>query len=229
LLAIGWLAVIAAAFVLGYLLGGHDVGRMQQRIAQLQMDRDQLSESLAAAREQQIRLERSHQVDAAAKQSARESLERLQRERLALAKRTTYLERLIRAGGSGLIEITDFELEPSGPEDHYRFAFTVRQLFPEVGDTSGVVRLKLEAGGETIDAPLVPGDTTRKEELDHLELEFSHFQHVDGVLAVPAGVEPEALIVEVLPDDDRNIALEESFSWRPTAPGIAGPAAPVAE
>ena len=217
LVSVGWLAVITTAFVLGYLLAADDVSRMQQRIARLQLERDQLSDSLAAAREQQIRLERSHQIDTEARRSAQEDLERLQSERLTLAKRTTYLERLIRAGGSGLIEITDYELEPEEAEGHYRFAFTIQQRFPEVGDTTGVVKLKLEVAGDTIDAPLMAVNKEKVREADPIRLSFSHFQHVDGVLALPAGVEPEAFIVEVVPDDNRNIPLEESFGWRPTA------------
>jgi len=226
LVAAGWLAVIATAFVLGYLLAMDDVGRMQQRIARLQLDRDQLSEALAAAREQQIRLERSHQIDAAAKQSAQKSLERLERERLALAKRTTYLARLVREGGSGLIEITDYELEPEGLAGRYRFAFTIRQLFPEDGETTGVVKLKLEVDGQTVDAPLASDGTTGERQAGPIRLRFSHFQRVDGVLALPKGVKPDGLVVEVVPDDDRNMALEESFSWKPTTEGLSGVAVP---
>lgn len=217
LISLGWLVVLAASFGLGYFLAAHDVGGMQQRIVRLQLERDRLSEALAAAREQQIRLERSHQIDAQAKRSARDSLERLQRERLALAKRTTYLERLVRAGGSGLIEVNDYALRAEGAERRYRFSFTVRQRFPEVGTTTGSVKLKLEVNDETVTAPLMTAGDERVGGSGSIRLDFAHFQRVDGVLELPPGLKPDAFIVEVVPDDDRNIALDESFSWRPTA------------
>ena len=53
MVSIGWLTVVAAAFVLGYLLAAHDVESALARIQALQNERDMLSEQLAAQRSAQ--------------------------------------------------------------------------------------------------------------------------------------------------------------------------------
>lgn len=214
-ITVGWLIVITTAFVLGYFLAGHDVDRMQARIALLQRDLDRSSEQLAAARQQRIQMERTHQIDAEARRSAQTSLEHLQRERLDLIKRTTYLERLIRAGGSGLIEVTDFALAPEGTDRRFRFAFTIRQRFPDGSDSTGTLKLKLEADGTSIPTPVRQADSVGVRLSDSVRFQFARFQQIQGELSVPDDMDPDTLLIELIPDNDRNIALEERFAWEP--------------
>ncbi|MGB5833754.1 MAG: hypothetical protein WBG92_17415, partial [Thiohalocapsa sp.] len=90
--------MIGAAFAFGYLLASYDAERALMRIQSLQTERDILSESLAAARDEHVRLERSHLVDREAKRAAQEQLAEVPAERLQLAKQVASLRGLMRAG-----------------------------------------------------------------------------------------------------------------------------------
>jgi hypothetical protein len=213
LVTVGWLIVIGSAFVLGYLLAGHDAKEAAVRIQTLQTERDALSEALAAERDAHVRLERTHLIDREAKRAAQSKLAELQRERLYLAKQVAYLQGLIRDGEVGAVEVREFTLTEGEGAGEYRYNFTVDQLVPEFGRSEGsaIVKVVLQRNGERETVPLadLPGSSSGQHNVS-----FDHFQTFDGTIRLPAEANPREIIVDIEPGNNNLMRSSEAFAWR---------------
>lgn len=217
LIAIGWLIVVAAVFVLGYLLAQHDATQAMARIQALQTDRDMLSEQLAAQRDARMKLERSHQIDVEAQRAAQAQLLSLERERMRLEQQLTQLRALIGSSGRGVVEVDDLVLQSlGGGEYHYRL--TLGQLVPDFGQTEGEVVLSVVtfAGGERVATPLTEFSV---DDAGRHAFAFEHFQIVEGDFRLPEGAEPVELIIEIVPKDDTLMASQEVVLWEAALAG----------
>ncbi len=212
-LTIGWLLVIGTAFGLGYLLAQHDATEAQMRISMLQKQRDALSEGLAEAREERVRLERSHLMDQQARRAVLEQLKELQQERLELARQVSYLEHLVQEGGSGVIQVKDLELALDGEPGHYHYRFTVSQLVPDFGESVGKVFVKLAVRDED-GTRMVAVKELDPDAVDEFDMRFEYFQQFEGAFVLPRDVIPESLIVEIKPTTEKLVPSTESFPWR---------------
>jgi hypothetical protein len=212
--SIGWLVVVGTFFALGYLLAGHDTEQAAARIQSLQMERDRLTEALAAEREAQVRLQRSHLIDREANRAAQHQLASLQQERLRLAKQVTYLQGLLREGGKGVIEVGDFVLGAGTGDGRYDYQFIAHQLVPEFGKSTGtaVVKLKLEEGDA---ARVVPVEELPESGPGRHPMSFEHFQSFSGTIRLPTDAEPREIVIDILPADDNLLGSSYAFSWRP--------------
>jgi len=211
LVGVGWLLVVGAAFVLGYLLAEHDARQALARIQALQTERDLLSEQLAAQRDAQIKLERSHQIDVAAQRAAQSQITSLERERMRLEQQLKHLRALVGSGGRGLAEVEELVLMPRA-DGAYAYRLTLGQLVPDFGRTEGEVVLSVvsESDGEEATVPvarLSDGSAGR-----HV-MAFEHFQVFEGVFQLDSGTEPLELVVEILPKDDNLMATQEVVRW----------------
>jgi hypothetical protein len=213
LVGLGWLAVVAAAFVLGYLLAAHDTQRASARIQALQTERDMLSEQLAAQRDDRIKLERSHQMDVEARRVAQAQIVELERERMRLEQQLTQLRALVGADGRGVAEVDSLVLAPQ-PDGGYRYRLTVGQLVPDFGRTRGEVLLSVVFAAAQADPGAPSGDTERKTvEAARHALDFEHFQVLTGELRLPEDATPLELIVEIMPKDDTLMSSQEIVHW----------------
>lgn len=227
-LVAGWLVVIGVAFGLGYALAQHDATVAAARIQALQDESARLSEDLAATKEAHIRLERAHLMDREARRVAQGQLADLQQERLQLAKRVAYLGRLIGDGGRGAVDIKTVELTAGETPRTYRYRLTLSQLAPDVGRSTGRVILSvvLRRDGQDVVEPVsaLPGSSGGAQDMD-----FEHFQVLEGVIQIPEGAVPRRLMVKVEPQGDRLVETSDAFDWevRPVAevpsPDLATP------
>jgi hypothetical protein len=210
---IGWLAVVSAAFVAGYLLADYDADRAMARIQLLQTERDTLNEALARERTAHIRLERLHLIDREAKRAAQGQLADLQAQRLRLAKQVTYLRGLMREGAAGVVEVKEFMLTQSADDEVFDYQIIATQLVPEFGRSEGtaVVKLSVRRGDKTEILPLsaLAGSSSGRH-----DIAFDHFQSLVGKIRVPPGLEPLQVIVDIQPKSDNFISSSESFAWR---------------
>lgn len=211
LIGIGWLIVVAAAFVLGYLLAQHDATQAMARIQALQTERDMLSEQLAAQRDAQMKLERSHQIDVEAQRAAQAQILSLERERMRLEQQLTQLRALIGSSGRGVVEVDDLVLRSLGG-GRYHYRLTLGQLVPDFGQTEGAVVLSVvtSAGGERVTTPLTEPSV---DGAARHTFAFEHFQVVEGDFRLPDEVEPVELVIEIVPKDDTLLAAQEVVLW----------------
>jgi len=211
LIGVGWLLIVAAAFVLGYLLAEHDATQAMARIQALQTERDMLSEQLAAQRDARMKLERSHQMDVEAQRAAQAQILSLERERMRIEQQLTQLRALLGSSGRGVVEVDDLVLRPrDGGGYHYRL--TLGQLVPDFGRTEADVVLSVvtAAGGERVVTPLteVSADGAGRH-----AVAFDHFQVVEGNFRLPDGADPLEVIIEIVPKDDNLMASQEVVLW----------------
>jgi len=221
---IGWLVVIGAAFGGGYTVARYDAGMALTRIQVLQNEVASLSEDLAATKAAHVRLERAHLMDREAKRVAQEQLAELQGERLRLAKRVAYFQRLLSADGAGVVEVKEAVISPGEKPGSYHYRLTLSQLIPEIGRSAGTVTLKvaMEQDGKRVVRSLddLPGSSPARQRMD-----FEHFQTFDGDIVLPADAEPQHLIVDVNPSTSRLVQSSDAFIW-PSADGRDMPLIP---
>lgn len=212
---LGWLAVIVIVFVLGYWLAYHDTDNALIELQQLKTDRKNLREALMVAEERIAGFEQAQLIDREAKRLAQAQLEQLQQERHEYAKQVSALERLIREGGGGVVQVQDFDLWETDQPDIFGYRFTVTQLIPEFGQASGQVRLRLQ--GETAEGGSVSRSAS---ELDGSEpgshrMRFEFFQNFTGTLRLPLDLQPQTLTVEIEPTVKNLISSSRTFTWNP--------------
>lgn len=215
LLTLGWLAVIGTAFVLGYQLAYYDADNALIEVQRLKAQSRELREQLLVGEEQIARLESARVIDREARRLAQAQLEELQHERHEFAKQVSVLERLIREGGGGVVQVQDFELWETDMPGQFGYRFTVSQLIPEFGQTSGQVQLRLAgktAEGETFShtAAQLEGSEPRFH-----RMQFEYFQHFTGLLRLPNEWYPETLTVEIEPNVKNLISSSRAYAWKP--------------
>ncbi|WPL11505.1 DUF6776 family protein [Thiorhodovibrio litoralis] len=210
---LGWLAVICSAFVLGYQLAYHDADNALVELRELESDRRELRESLMAAEERIAGLERAQSIDREAKRLAQAQLEELQHERHEYAKQVSALERLIREGGGGVVQVQDFELWETEKPREFGYRFTVAQLISEFGQTSGRVKLRIE--GKTPEGESVSRSAAQlqgSEPASH-RMDFEFFQNFSGLLMLPEGFQPLTLTIEIEPLVKNLISSARTYPW----------------
>jgi len=210
--SIGWLAVVATAFVLGHLLAAHDAERALARIQALQNERDLLSEQLAAQRGAQTKLERTHQMDVVAQRAAQRQILQLEDERMRLEQQVAQLRALLGAGEQGVVDVDELMVSPAG-DGVYRYRLTLSQLVPNFGRTEGTVALYLLVdSGEG--RSVLPLAELGEDSAGRHAMSFEHFQVFDGKFRLGTGIEPIDLIVEIVPKDDTLLGAKEVVGWR---------------
>jgi hypothetical protein len=206
------LASIGAAFFGGVFLAREEAKSLEQKIAVLEQERDALGKALADAKQEQVVLERTLQIDREASRSARENLKKAQDERLVLEKEVTLLKRLIREGGGGVLKIQDVTLAPGEEDGLFNYSFTVTQMIQEYGESRGTLSVKLAGKRDAKDVVLslegLPGSEPRSHKLD-----FKHFQKIEGKIMVPEDLQPEALMIEIKPTSKNLIQVTETIPW----------------
>jgi hypothetical protein len=211
LLALGWLLLMSAAFVLGYLLAEYDAQHLLARVQALQTERDMLTEQVAAEVEARLRLERSHQIDVQAQRSAQEQLNALEQDRMQLEQNLAQLRSLVEASGRGIVELRDLTLTPVR-KGVYEYSLSLDQLVPDLGTTQGEAVLSLvgRRDGELVEdslSALSEGTAGRH------AFAFEHSGQVAGRFELAPDLEPLELVVEILPKGDTFIPSKRSAAW----------------
>ena len=226
LLFMALLAVlVAAAFWVGFELGQARMAAvLQPQLADLddkhrsaeQALSDALAE-IADLRQEGVVAERSLKSEREAARSLQQQLKQAQDQRLELLKESKYLKRLAGDGGQGAVRVHDLLLTHGDRPGEFHYGFTVTQLVPGVGETSGRVVLALE-GERDGDAVSVPLDSLADASPTSLSMRFEFFQNFDGVFALPDGLEPRGLSVTIEPEGDDLLRTSEVFPWVVSVP-----------
>lgn len=220
--SLAWLALMGVAVAMGYWLARHDALSAQANLETLRNDVAILSGEVARARAERVRLERAHQMDREAKRQAQQALVELQQERLLLTKRVAYLQRLVRDGQDGIVEVKDLQVTPTDTPGRYAFQLVLSQLVPQSGRTKGRVSIYLVVSRD---------GEERKRSLDAFEgsspgstaVDFEYFQAVSGTILVADGDEPRRIVIEIEPEGESVAASSEVFLWPSRADGSLTP------
>ena len=227
LVTLGWLFVIGLTFALGYGLAWIDASHARATLDALRAEIGLLSEEVARGREERLRLERMHQMDRESRRQAQESLAELQRQRLDLIKRVSYLQRLVRDDREGVVEVKELQLHKTPMLGHFHFDLLLSHLVPQDARTRGRLSLSVvisrDAEEEQLSLDALPGSSSA-----NIAIDFKHFQAVAGDIVLPEGVDAERLIVDIRPEGTSTAPSSEAFLW-PGEPGTACSLSPILE
>jgi hypothetical protein len=212
------LGAIAGAFFGGVFLAREETKSFEGTVNGLHEEKNELSVQLAQLKQEQIVLERTLEIDREASRTAQENLKREQDERLELEKEVSFLKRLIREGGGGVLKVQDFVLRPTDEERVFAYSVTVSQMIQEFGESAGRVVIKLEGKRGDKDVTLgldkLPGSRPTTQ-----NIRFNHFQNLGGTLKIPEDLEPQILVIEIKPTTKKLIPIIETFPWNPEGEG----------
>jgi hypothetical protein len=206
------LGAVGGAFLGGVLLAREEAKSLELAIAQLEQEREAVAQSLADARQEKIVLERTLQIDREASRSARENLKMAQDARLVLEKEASLLKRLIREDGGGVLKVQDVVVKPGEEEGMFHYQLTLTQMIQEFGDSKGTLGIKLAGKREGKDVVVsladLPGSDPKSQKFN-----FQHFQTIEGTIAVPDDLAPDALVIEVEPTSKNLLRATETVPW----------------
>jgi hypothetical protein len=205
---------IAAAFLVGARFERDASKPLVERVQAIKQERDALMARVAELEQQNIVLDRSHQIDHEACRSLSEELKTAQDKRLGAEKEASLLRRLMQENGGGILEIKDLTLKKAAELGQFTYNFTVSQLVQDFGESDGDVRMEIigKRNGKKTVLPLaeLKGSKPPKH-----EMKLKHFQNFDGQIRLPDGFEPENLVVEIKPRTDGLVPVSETFPWHP--------------
>lgn len=182
------------------------IEEQQRQIALLEAERGRLREQIAA-------LERAGQIDQEAIRQVREELVQSRSGYLEMEKELILLRGIVdtRVKSEGLY-IQGFRLGSAEDERNYRYRFTVSQSLKNAGAAVGWIQLALE-GQQDGEQSVLSLKELSKEKEEKLKMRFRHFQDVDGLIEVPEGFNPERVIVEINPTNNRLPQIKKTFDW----------------
>jgi hypothetical protein len=205
-------AAVGVAFFAGVQREREASVALVEQIGTIEQERDVLSAAVAELKQQIIVLERSQQIDREASKTASSQLKEAQDERLAAETEVSFLRRLFQEGGGGILQPRDFKLEEADEPGGFDYSFTIRQLIPDFGESTGSVDLKVAGKRGGKDVTLSLDKLAGSEPVRH-EMAFKHFQSFGGYIRVPDDFDPESLLVEIKPTNAKLIPASETFPW----------------
>lgn len=215
--AAGVALVVAAAAGLGYWLGAATrdldttyLEALETRERALKADVDALTRELADARLAQ-------NVDAEAARSLRDTISEMQERIGGLREEVTFYKSLMAPSSieRGL-QIAEFDLGAGERDGTFVYHLLLTQAEERRSWVSGRARvavegLRTEEDGTVVEASLPLSDLTSLEEYP-LRFRFRYFQDFEGLLTLPDGFRPRAVVVTVAPAGGAEPA-ERRFDW----------------
>jgi hypothetical protein len=223
-----WIYACAALVTVGALYLAYELGRYQGGYALFdhRRERAELEAELAAERGQSDELRRQLAIAETAGEIDRETYAQV---KAALGD----LEAQIQAQEEELVfyrgivspqdriaglRIQSLEVLPSDGEARYLVRLLLVQAIVHNRRVSGAVKLQLEGIKDGQMASFDAAELVADGESYDMAYEFRYFQGLETELALPAGFEPQRMIVEIWPNEARAERINQTFEW----PAIAG-------
>lgn len=116
------------------------------------------------------------------------------------------------------LRIQSLEVLPTDGEARYLVRLLLVQAIVHNRRVSGAVKLQLEGTKDGQTASFDAAELVADGEPYDMAYEFRYFQGLETELALPAGFEPQRMIVEIWPNEARAERINQTFEW----PAIAG-------
>jgi hypothetical protein len=221
------LYALAGIVVVGVLYLTYEFGRYRGGYSLLdhRRERNDLTAQLAAERaatedlrRQLAILETAREIDRETYAQIKASLGDLEAQIQAQEEELEFYRNIVspqdRVAG---LRIQNLEVAPSDGERRYLVRLLLVQAIVHNRRVSGAVKLQLEGvkDGQTVSfdaAELVaPGEPY------DMAYEFRYFQGLETELVLPAGFEPQRVVVEIWPNEARAQRINQTFDWPATA------------
>jgi hypothetical protein len=214
-----WLvaSLIGAALYLAFELGRYQAGfsLLEQRRERAAL-RERLGAEQAAAEELRRQLaiaETAARIDRETYSEVKKNLGDLQTQIQTQEEELAFYRGIVspQDGVAGL-RIQNVEALASDGEGRYLLRLVLAQAIVHTRRVAGRVKVALEGVKDgqpiTFDAAELAGNAS-----DDLAYEFRYFQGLETELSLPAGFEPDQIVIDVWPNDSRAERIHEVFEW----------------
>ena len=213
-----WLIAVAALSWLTYRYG------MDEGIAtrfEVIQEREELRKQLAATeqritemRQEIATLRLGEEVDTKATEEVRGTVESLQSDIAELNEEIRFYKGvMIPDAESKGLRIERMNLKPLKEPGHFSYSLLLTQVVDKHDYVQGGVEISL-VGKQGEESRQLSLDDISTEDKTAERFRFRYFQNVDGELEIPAGFEPEAVMVIAQSSGKRSQRLEKRFEWQ---------------
>jgi hypothetical protein len=210
-------ALIGAALYLAFELGRYQAGfsLLEQRRERAAL-REQLGAEQAAGEELRRQLaiaETASRIDRETYDEVKKNLGDLQTQIQTQEEELVFYRGIVspQDGVAGL-RIQNVEALASDGEGRYVLRLVLAQAIVHTRRVAGRVKVTLEGSKDgqpmTFDVAELSESAS-----DDLAYEFRYFQGLETELALPAGFEPQQIVIDVWPNDSRAERIHEVFEW----------------
>ncbi len=211
-LAGAWLATLGLAWWLGGRHAAPDLAAMREHDAGTTRVANELGSSMEAAQRRIAVLEQSDQVSRLANESLQKTLRQREGDLAKLRADVAFYQRLVGGDTGRGLKVQELALRPIGRSNAYGFRVLLTRN-AQAGETNrGAVTVRVSGAG---------GGKLLQLEWDRLQQEtgatplvydFKYFQQLESSLILPAGFEPDRVVVRARANDGKTV--EASFAWQ---------------
>jgi hypothetical protein len=186
-------------------------GRSEQRIAQLEQERNRLRQRIAKL-ERELQAGRKPVGDPEAIVRALAAKKPVPPATAPTAAPQIDTPATVADGPSNALKLTAVEVEPSGSDNHFRFRFSVIHPGNDADQVVGTIWIAVNglSHGKPIRLSL---KQVSSEPRPYLDMRFTGQQAVDGELMLPPDFEPKNIAIEAKPYDKKYRGASGKFDW----------------
>lgn len=191
-----------------------DLRAAAREVQGLEAELSRLKSLNAELQERLVVLERAAQVKANAYRQVDKNVAAVEGELARLREQVAFYRGIVaETAKPGVVSIYSLTLHPLPGGAVLRYELVLTRMGKSGKVVTGAVGLSITgegpAGLETLGhTALVPEDPDRP------RFSFSHFQRLEGTVALPAGFTPRSLRVEVTLDGERQGRVEREYDWQ---------------
>jgi hypothetical protein len=198
----------------GKLQGAVELKSLRAEHAELRRHFRDLDRENASLRENKAILERSSQIDQQAARDVQEQLASLQEELQAAREEVEFYRGIVAPGDAAAgLRIHRFEITPGQQPDEYHYDLVLTQMKRHDRVVTGKVEWKITGNEGDAARELELSDVTRPA-VKQLEFRFRYFQHLTGLVTLPAGFHARDVVLSVVATGkDALEPVEQHFEW----------------
>ncbi|MEO6065474.1 MAG: DUF6776 family protein [Lysobacterales bacterium] len=211
-IALAWLATLALAWWLGADQAAPDLASIRETAAGSTRRVSELGITNDAAKRRIAVLERSDQVSRLANESLQKTLRVQEGDLAKLRDDLAFYQRLVGGETGRALEIQQLALRPIGRTNAFGFRVLLTRN-ARAGETNrGAVTVRVSGVGANKLVRLEWDRLQQETAATPLVYDFKYFQQLESSLILPAGFEPDRVVVRARASDGTSV--EESFAWQ---------------
>lgn len=212
ILAVAWLATVAAAWFAGGRLSSPLEAQLRDRLRTVERQLAERTGQNATLEERLAIATRADQISREAILALQQTLAEREEELAGLRADLEFYERLVGSGSRQGLRVHEFRLRPIPGTTGFGFVLTLTQTMRRGAEVSGHVEIAVEGVREgrieRLDWPALLQDP----EAHAMPFGFKYFQRIDGSFVLPQGFAPNRVLITGRGDGGETI--ERAIAWR---------------
>jgi hypothetical protein len=212
ILAVGWLATVAAAWFAGGWFSSPLEAQLRDRLRAVERQLAERTGQNATLEERLAIATRADQISREANLALQQTLAEREEELAGLRADLEFYERLVGGGTRQGLRVHEFRLRPIAGTHGFGFALTLTQTVRRGADVSGRAEIAVEGVREGRIERLDWQALLQDPEADAMRFGFKYFQRIDGSFVLPEGFAPSRVLITGRGDGGETI--ERTIAWR---------------